>query len=486
MPAVTSLPSSTGWPPRSSTPASPTTSEMLSPLAPSGDADLQPRPHDADSSIARVRYVDVALRVRGDSERIGQLSSGCRIAVPAVALAAGAGERRDRPAGIDLADAVVPHTGHERHHVKVAGRITCDRHGVGELRLNGRAAIAPVAPVAGAGDGGDDAGRDDSSNTVIPAVGDKHVPCLVDGYRGGVGESRPGGRAAVPAIAHETGSGESRDGPLGVDPADAVASAFRDIKVPSRIQSDCHREGKLGLRGRPAVSPAVRASRAGDGRDDPFDVDLADAMIPAVGNIHAALGVGSHPGRVAEPGLSGRAAVPVVSVLSRACDRRDDASGVDPADAVAACVDHVDVARRIQGKAARKAELRLHGRAAVPAVSFLPGSRQSVDDSGTFQSDSGRRLQFAVRADGDREHVLSGGGRHQEHSQAGEPRPAQPRERRLERESLHGRGKRDERARLDGRRMGPRCELALVASLETRVATDLPDRNPESGLAMPP
>ena len=150
----------------------------------------------------------------------------------------------------------------------------------------------------------------------------------------------------------------------------------------------------------------------------PSGVDLADAVVAAVGNIDVASRVGSHSGGVAESSLRGGASVPAVSFLARAGERGNHAGGVDPADPLIPRVDHVNIAGRVQGKAARESELCPRGRAPVPAVTFSPCAREGVDHTDTLQSDPWGGAGFTARTHWDREHVLSCGGSDEEQHQA--------------------------------------------------------------------
>src|SRR5205807_6131653 len=121
---------------------------------------------------------------------------------------------------------------------------------------------------------------------------------------------------------------------------------------------------------------------AGDGRDRAAGVDLADALVVAVGDVDVALGVDGDAVGLVEHGRGGRAAVPVGAggrgaVLQRAVgvgraaagERRDVPAAVDLADPLVEGVGDVDVA--VGGEADGPGVVELGG-GRRPAVAGVP------------------------------------------------------------------------------------------------------------------
>src|SRR5581483_11825072 len=220
----------------------------------------------------------------------------------------------------------------------------------------GRAAVAGEARLPGAGEGRDDPGAGvDAPDPVHLRFGEEDGAVGGQGHRAGFGQPGPGGRAAVAALARLAGAGDRADDPrAGVDDADLVVAGVGDDEVPGPVEDDALRPVDRGLVGRAAVAAvAVVAALADDRRDDVGGVvDPADDVVGGVG--HQQVAVGRHGGGVgaAERGLGGRdpltaevgLAVGVVAgdvPAGMAGDGGDDAVGADPADDLVEGVDDV-------------------------------------------------------------------------------------------------------------------------------------------------
>src|SRR5258706_369438 len=121
-----------------------------------------------DAMVERVRDEHAAESVGRDAVRRVELREDRGSAIAAVALRAGAGERRDRAVELDAPDALVAGVGDEHAAEPV------DRDGVRrcELRAGRRAAVAGEAGIAGAGDGRDAAVELDAHDAMVVEIGD--------------------------------------------------------------------------------------------------------------------------------------------------------------------------------------------------------------------------------------------------------------------------------------------------------------------------
>ena len=186
---------------------------------------------------------------------------------------------------------------------------------------------------------------------------------------------------AVPEETRRAGSGDSGDrARRGIDPADNRAPCIGDVEVARGVQRRAPRVVKL--RGRGPAAVADRAGSRDGGNDARCGIDLADTVVAAVGDIDVAVGVRRHAAGVAQPRGCRWAAVAAEAERSGSCDGRNDARcGVDLADAVVAAVGDVNVAVRVRGYAPGLVQLRRGCLAAVAGESGRAGSRKGGNDA---------------------------------------------------------------------------------------------------------
>src|SRR5581483_2490507 len=117
--------------------------------------------------------------------------------------------------------------------VEVAGAIDRDAVGREEPR-GGAGAVGRAGGAGGAGHGGDVGVRRDLADRVVARVDDVEVAGGVDGERGGGVEAR-GGAVAVGGARRERGAGERGDHAAGGDLADRLVPAVGDEQVAAGV-----------------------------------------------------------------------------------------------------------------------------------------------------------------------------------------------------------------------------------------------------------
>ena len=189
-------------------------------------------------------------------------------------------------------------------------------------------------------------------------------------------------RAAVPAEPGLPRPRNRRDRPGGVDLADAVVVPMGDVEATRPVHR--HAIGRVDprLSCRTAVSAETELPRARHGRDRPSGVDLADTIIATIGDVEVARSVCRHAiGRV-DLRLSRGTVISAETEFPRARHGRDRPGGVDLADAVAAPVGDVEVARPVYRHGLGSGELRLSRRSAVSTGTEPPSPRHGRDRPG--------------------------------------------------------------------------------------------------------
>src|SRR5581483_3006179 len=212
----------------------------------------------ADPLVERVGHVEVARLVELQRPGSGEAGLGGRAAVAAVVVGRGvadlaaAGHGADDPVGVDRADPLVERVG-DPHG---AGAVDADAPVEVEHGPGGRAAVAGEARLPGAGEGRDDPGAGvDAPDPVHLRFGEEDGAVGGQGHRAGFGQPGPGGRAAVAALARLAGAGDRADDPrAGVDDADLVVAGVGDDEVPGPVEDDALRPVDRGLVGRAAVA----------------------------------------------------------------------------------------------------------------------------------------------------------------------------------------------------------------------------------------
>ena len=142
-------------------------------------------------------------------------------------------------------------------------------------------AVLGHALLAVAGDGADDAGLHvDGADAAVVEVGQVHLLALgVEGDAVDAAELRLGRRPAVAGEPLLAGAGEGGDRPrLRVDLADAVVPGVGDVDGAVRADGEAVRPVELGLERRAAVAAVALLARAGEGSQHALVVDLQDAL----------------------------------------------------------------------------------------------------------------------------------------------------------------------------------------------------------------
>ncbi len=153
---------------------------------------------------------------------------GSRTAVAGIARLAGAGDGADKAGyGIDLADPAVQGV----EYIEIAVGVESNAVGVVEQGVGGRTAIAAIARLAGTGDDADNSGIEvESANAVAVAIGDIE---LAVGAEAKVAQGCETCFAGVDAVGHGSccaGAGDGGDeAGRGVDSTDAVIASIGDV-----------------------------------------------------------------------------------------------------------------------------------------------------------------------------------------------------------------------------------------------------------------
>ena len=255
--------------------------------------------------------------------------------------------------------------------------------------------------------------RCDDPDPVVAGVGDDQAPGGV--HRSSVGKAEPG-RGGRPAVADKPGGAAPGHGVdvagghlLAVERAgagryhpDPVVAGVGGHDVAAPIDREALRAVEFGAGGGVLVAGVPGGAGAGDGVDVTGGHLLAveragagrdhpDPAVAGVGDQQIACGVRRHPGRDADLGAGGRAAVAGEALGAGAGDRVDVAGGHllaveragdarhDP-DHVVAGVGDDQVPGGVHGQALRAVQPGAGGRAAVAGVSggAVPGDRVDV------------------------------------------------------------------------------------------------------------
>src|SRR5262249_20669670 len=129
--------------------------------------------------------------------------------------------------------------------------------------------VAAVGARAGAGDGGDDAGRfDHLADAMVVGIGDVDVAAAIDGHPGGVVQHGGGRGTAVAGVAGDTVTGDGDDLAGRFDHlADAAVGRIGDVDVAGAIHGDVRRPRQLGGGRDLAVAVVAGGAVAGQGDD---------------------------------------------------------------------------------------------------------------------------------------------------------------------------------------------------------------------------
>ena len=310
--------------------------------------------------VCEIGDVEVACAIHHHASGLVQLGLDRRAAVPAESPLSRARNGGDRPRGIDLANAVVVLIG----DVEVARPVHRHASGQEERRLDRRAAVSAEASLFRARDGGDRPGAIDPADAVVVSIGDIEVARPVHRHAIGIVETRLSCRAAIPAEPLLSRARNGGDRPGGIHLADAVVVGIGDVEVACAVHRHAIGQVETRLSCRAAVLAEPTTTR--NGGDRPDGIDLADAAVVAIGDVEVARAVHRHAIGIVETRLSCRAAIPAETVLPRSRNGGDRPGGIDPADAVVVAIGDVEVARGIYRHVIGEVETRRNRRAAVP------------------------------------------------------------------------------------------------------------------------
>ena len=143
-----------------------------------------------------------------------------------------------------------------------------------------------------AGNGSDDScGGGDFADAVVAGVGEVEVAVGIE--RQGRGEVELGGggeRVVTGEAGCGTGDG-GNDAGVEVEFADSVVVAVGDVEIVYSVESEALRRVECGGDGGASVAGEALRSRSGDGGDVADGVDFADDVVRGLGNVEVAGGV---------------------------------------------------------------------------------------------------------------------------------------------------------------------------------------------------
>ena len=221
--------------------------------------------HFAHAIVARVRNVEIASGIHGNSQRDVQLCAGGRDIVAVIAAAAVARNRGDNPCIRHLADAFIAVV----RDVQIVRRIHCDAARIAYLRAGGRAVVAAIAPRARARNSGDNARRRGHlADAMVRGVRDEHIAQSIHRDFIGVAHLRGGGRDVVAVIARRARARDRADQACRRRHlADAVVAAVCNIDVARPV--DGNRLGRYrSAGGRDVVAVIARCACASHRTDE--------------------------------------------------------------------------------------------------------------------------------------------------------------------------------------------------------------------------
>ena len=208
--------------------------------------------HRPDDVIGGVGDVEISGRIHRDVVWIVKLCAGGCLPVTAVGCVAVAGHGTDRPAGRNLADAVVSDAlGRSLgvSDIEIAGCIQRNAEWGRYLSAGGGAAVAAVAGRAVTGNSADGSAGIHLADTAIHGVGNVEIAERVQRHSAGKIELRAGGRDAVAVVAIDAVTCYARDVPranrypkhgnragLSTHHPDIAAGIVGDIDVPGRVR----------------------------------------------------------------------------------------------------------------------------------------------------------------------------------------------------------------------------------------------------------
>ena len=327
--------------------------------------------HLADAGVTGVGDVQVAGGIHRDAVGIKQLGAGRRTAIAEGCAASRHG--RDH-ATRNLADAVIIRIG----DVEVAGGIHGDASGIVQLGAGGLAVTA-IACRSVSRHGGHRSVRD-FADAVVIRIGDVQVAGGIHGDAFGIVQLDGRGRALTAVACRSVSRHGGDDRSVGKNLADALVIRIGDVQVESRIHGDASGRVQLGAGGQSVVA-AESFRPVSRHRGDRSIENHADALVRGVGDVQVAGGIHGDALGILQLGAGGRAVVAAVARRPVSRHGGDESIG-DLADAVVPRVGDVDdAAGGIHGDAGGRVQLGAGGRAVVAAVASRSVSRYQGQDT---------------------------------------------------------------------------------------------------------
>ncbi len=337
----------------------------------------------ADGAVGGIGHKEIAAAIHGDAGGIVELR---RSAVP-VRAARGAGLSRQGPdhaIRTDEANGVVAGVG----HIDVGGAV----HGHAKGVEKARRAAGGIGTARNGGLTGP--GRDDSAGRNLPGrvvAGVRH-PNVAEAVRRDAGrkvEQRC--RARSVGAARDAGLSRQRGHhPVGRDLPDGIIAGIRHIDIAEKVHRDAIGSG-VGATEPRGVSAPVRAAKiarpAGQGGHHAGGSDLADRAIAGVRHVHVGRVVHRHRRGLVETGIVAYR-VGAAGVARLPGQRGHQPGGGDLADSVVPPVGDIDVAGRVHRHAGWMTEpRRAVGSVGAARVAGLPGQRGHCSGGGDFPDD---------------------------------------------------------------------------------------------------
>ena len=324
--------------------------------------------------VERIGHPDAAGGIDRQRRRSAQRGIRRTAAIARISLGPAAGDGGD-----DARKEQLAHARAAVGDIHVAGGVHGQGDGVAHLRVDRCAAIAGISGIAGAGHRGDHTVRRHLAHSIVGRIAQhRHCPRLSTATALRTVEHRAGGLAAIAAVTVNSVAGERADIAVGGDLAHAVIAEFGNVQIAGRIHR--HAEGQVELRAacRAAVAAETRGAAAGDRRNGAAR-DLAHAMVLRVGDIEIARGIDGQPLRTVELGAGRRAAVAGGTGGAGAGEGGDHALAIHAPHHVVRSVRDIRIARGIHGDAERRIDLRAGSRAAVARTAQQPVAGDRAD-----------------------------------------------------------------------------------------------------------
>ncbi len=308
-----------------------------------GDHSLRiDHPHAAGKGFGNVQ---VAAAIERYSLRSVQRGAGCRTTVGGrTGQGPAPSHSRNHPEAVHPADATVPGVGDEY----IAGGVNRKSRRPAKQGGSGRTAVAGV-PQPGTGESADGPVGRDAANAVSAAIGDVQVARGVEGY-GGRYVQGGGGRRTTVARDSELAVSGNRVDDAGDDPPQAGIIGVGDYQVAGRVHGHGLRLVQRARSRHAAVAEKIGLPVSREGGDRAVWSDAADAVRLRIGEVQVAGAVYSQPDRPIDGSLQCRTTVTAVAARTVAGHRADHTLRRDLANPAAPELANVQVAGAIHGQ----------------------------------------------------------------------------------------------------------------------------------------